>query len=148
MILLALAATASFDPIRFFAGRTEGIGRLRIMLHAPRAVRVHGTGTPADGGLSLRQSVEQDGKPAIVRRWALRRLAPGRYTGTLTGSHGPVAAWASGDTLHIAYRGPSGTRIEQRLVLAPDGRSAQNRLTVRRVWIVVARPDETITKLD
>ena len=148
MILLALAAAASFDPLRFFAGRTEGTGRLRIMLHRARAVRVHGMGTAVPDGLALVQTVEREDRPAATRRWLLRRVAPGRYAGTLTDARGAVSAEADGNRLHIAYRTKGKVRIDQWLTLAPDGLSATNRLTARRMGIVVARLDETIRHVE
>ena len=148
MLILALAASASFDPLTFFAGRTEGRGHLKIVMRATRDVRVHGTGRPGPHGLTLTQRVEQEGRPASVRTWVLRRVAPGRYTGTLTDAAGPVTAETSGNRLHIAYTTPSHVNIEQWLTLTPDGRVAHNVLTARRFGITVARLHETITKLD
>lgn len=157
MILLALAASAagapsasaSFDPLAFFAGRTEGAARLKVVLHATRAVHVHGTGRrQRDGSLVLDQRVEQEGKPATSRRWVLRRVAPGRYAGTLTDAQGPVTADATGDRLHIAYRSKDGLAFEQWLRLANGGRVARNHLTAKKFGVVVARLDETIRKID
>ena len=148
MFLLVLATAASFDPLRFFDGRTEGVGILRIAFHHPRAVRVHGEGRPVRDGLALAQTVEQVGRAPTGRRWLLRPVGPGRYAGTLTDALGPVSAVAQGDRLHIAYRTKGRIAIEQWLTLAPDGRSARNRLTARRFGIVVARLDETITRAD
>lgn len=149
MILLALAATAAFDPLRFFTGRTEGRAQLKIVLHHARAVRVHGTGRPQpDGSLFLDQIVEQEGKSATKRQWRLRAIAPGRYTGSLTDAMGPVSAETVGGRLHIRYRTKGKIGIEQWLTLAPDGRSADNRLTARRFGVPVARLHETITRVD
>lgn len=151
MLLLALAAATTgpmFDPLRFFAGRTEGRGRLQIVLHRARGVAVHGTGRATESGFALSQRVEQDGKPATTRQWLLHAVAPGHWAGTLTDAIGPVTAAAQGDQLQIAYRTRGKVRIEQWLTLAPDGRSAHNHLTARRLGIVVARLDETITKTD
>jgi hypothetical protein len=148
MILLALAATASFDPLAFFAGRTEGRATLRIALHRRRAVRVHGVGTPQpDGSLILDQQVEQEGKPATSRRWHLSRVGPGRYAGTLTDAVGPVTAETVGARLHIRYRTKGKIGIEQWLALGPDGQAADNRLTARKLGVPVARLHETIRRV-
>ena len=147
MLLLLAAAVASFDPLAFFAGRTEGRASLRVIFHRAHAVRVHGHGRPQpDGSLVLDQMVEEEGKPATTRAWRLRRVAPGRYTGTLTDAVGPVTADTIGDRLHIRYRAKGKIAIEQWLRLSPDGRSADNRLTARRLGIPVARLHETISK--
>ena len=150
MLFLALAvATVPFAPLRFFAGRTEGRATLKIVFRHTHGVRVHGHGRPQrDGSLILDQTVEEDGKPATTRRWHLRRTAPGRYTGTLTDAVGPVTAELRGNRLHIRYRAKGKVGIEQWLTLAPDGRSADNRLTGTKLGIPVARLHETITKLD
>ena len=148
MIALALAAAVTFDPLRFFAGRTEGVARLRVMFRHPRAVRVHGVGSPGPDGFALSQTVEQEGKAPTTRRWLLRPVGPGRYAGTLSDAVGPVVADTQGNGLHIAYRTKGKFRVEQWLTLAPDGRSARNHLVARRMGIAVARLDETITRVD
>lgn len=147
MLLLALAAAASFDPLVFFSGRTEGRGQLKIVLHATRGVRVHGIGTPTRDGLVLVQRVEQEGKPATTRRWTLRRTGPGRYAGTLTDAAGPVSVEARGDRLHIRYVTPAHVQFEQWLTLSRDGRVADNVLTAKRFGLTVGRLHETITRL-
>ena len=146
MLVLALAAAASLDPLLFFEGRTEGTGRLRAMFHRPRMVRVHGIGERIPDGLALSQTVEQEGKPTTTRRWLLRRVGPARYAGTLSDANGPFAADVQGNVLHIAYRTKSRFRIDQWITPAPDGRSAANRLVARRMGVVVARLDETIRR--
>ena len=149
MLLLLAAAVAQFDPLAFFAGRTEGRATLRIILHHAHAVRVHGVGAPQpDGSLILDQTVEEEGKSATTRQWRLRRVAPGRYAGTLTDAVGPVTADTKGNRLHIRYRAKGKVGIEQWLLLAPDGRSADNRLTARKFGLPVARLHETITRVD
>lgn len=149
LVALALAAAPpAFDPLRFFAGRTEGTGRLHIVMRHPRTVRVHGRGRVQGGELVLAQTVDEAGAPLRSREWRIRQIAPGRYAGTLSDAHGPVTGEASGDTLNLRYKAKGGVAIEQRLRLAPDGRSAANRLVARKLGIVVARLDETIRKAD
>lgn len=151
-LLLAAAAQAPprFDPIRFFTGRTEGTGRLKVVLRRGHPVRVHGRGRVApDGALLLDQTVDEEGKPPRTRQWRIRRTAPGRYAGTLTDARGPVTVESIGNRLHIRFKQASGgVAIEQWLTLALDGRSARNRLVARKLGIAVAHLDETIRKLD
>ena len=52
-----------------------------------------------------------------------------------------------GNRLDLRFRMAGGFAVEQRLYLRPDGRVALNRLTVRKLGIVVAVLDETITKV-
>ena len=147
---LALAAAPPrFDAIRFFNGRTEGMGRLRVAFHKPVAVRVHGHGhVERDGALVLEQRVEEGDKPGRDRTWRIAEVAPGRYRGTLSDATGPVTGEMRGDELRLRFHSSGGIAIEQRLHLAPDGRAAANRLTARKLGIVVARLDETIRKVD
>lgn len=149
-LLLAAAEPPRFDPIRFFAGRTEGAGRLKVVLRRGASVRVHGRGRPGpDGALVLDQLIEEEGKPARSRRWQIRRVAPGRYAGALTDARGPVSVEGIGDRLRIRYTAAGGgVAIEQWLTLAADGRSARNRLVARKFGITVARLDEVIRKAD
>lgn len=136
----------AFDPIAFFSGRTRGAGELSIVLRPPRPITVEGRGrVRPDGTLVLVQRIEEERRRPRTRRWELRRTGPGTYAGTLTDATGPVRAEARGSRLHIAYPSDAG-RVEQWLTLAPDGRTARNRLTVRRLGVVIARVDETIRK--
>lgn len=145
-----LAAPAPvFDPLAFFAGRTEGRATLKIVLGAARAVRVEGTGrVEPDGALVLDQVVTQKGKPATRRRWRIRRTGPFTYAGTLSDAVGPVTGEVAGNRLHLRFAMKGGLATDQWLTLAPDGRSAANLLTARKFGVVVARLDETIRKLD
>lgn len=156
LLALSLAACAgspppaapgpAFDPIAFFDGRTVGSGELNIVLRQPRPIAVQGTGrVRRDGTLVLSQRIEEEGRPARTRRWEIRRLGLTTYTGTLTDATGPVRAEARGNRLRISYGSRAGD-VEQWLTLAPDGRSAQNRLIVKRLGVVIARVEETIRK--
>lgn len=152
--LLAAAPQAAapgplrFDAIAFFSGRTEGVGRFKVVLRRGEPVRVEGRGRMEGDTLVLDQLVTRGDGPAKPRLWRIRRVAPGRYTGTLTDAKGPVTGVATGDRLHLAFTSTGGFRVDQRLVLAPDGRSARNRLTAKRFGVTVATLDETIRKLD
>lgn len=138
-----------FDPIAFFSGRTRGDGRLSILLRRTRPVTVEGRGrVRADGVLTLDQRVEREGSPASTRRWRIRRTGPGRYAGTLSDAAGPVAGEVEGNRLRLRFKMTGGYDAEQWLTLSPDGRVAQNRMTVSRFGLRVAKLDETIRKLD
>lgn len=145
-----LAATApSFDPIKFFAGHTEGVGRLRVMLSRTRSVHVQGDGdVEQDGSLMLVQHIEQQGKADRTRRWSIRSTGPGTYSGELTDAVGPVLASASGNVLRLRFTAKGGLHIQQWLALEPNGRIVRNHLVVRKLGIRVATLDETIRKLD
>ena len=145
----AAAAAARFDPVTFFAGRTEGSGAFKIVLHHTRTVHVHGRGAvQPDGSIILDQTVEDGPKPPQNREWHIRQVAPGRYTGTLSDARGPILGDTIGDAFHLKYKTKGGIAIEQWISLAPGGRIAHNRLVARKLGVVVARLDETIRKPD
>lgn len=150
LVACLLAAGAPvFDPLRFFAGRTRGEGRLKVVLRSAVAVSVRGRGTPQpDGSLVLEQRIVEGAKPPRTRHWRLREVSPGRYTGTLSDARGPVTDIVRGRSLRLAYATPGGFRIRQWLTLAPDGQSADNWLEARRFGIKVAGLHETITRAD
>lgn len=145
----AAAAPPPFDPIAFFAGRTEGAGDMKILLHATRHIRVHGRGVmQGDGSIVLDQTVDGAGKTPEHREWRLRKTSPGHYAGTLSDARAPVVADADGDTFHLSYESKSGFAIEQWMTPAPDRRSVANRLVARKAGFVVARLNETIRKAE
>ena len=90
-VAAAPASAAPFDPMRFFEGRTESEGIVKVVLHAAHAVHVHGRGhVEPDGTLVLTQTVEEEGEPIKQRSWRRPRPAtsPGR-------SPTPSARWSA-----------------------------------------------------
>jgi hypothetical protein len=141
------AAAPLFDPATFFAGATHGTGTLRVVLHRPRTTDVRGTGrVDTAGTIVLDQDVIQGSAAPRHRRWYLRAVAPMRYTGTLTDAVGPVSAETHGNRLDIRFTMRHGLSVEQHLYLQSGGRVALNRMTIRKLGIVVARLDERIEK--
>lgn len=137
-----------FVAERFFIGRLDGVGTLKVVMSGATTTHVASVGTlDADGTLRLDQHIEQQGKPARDRQWRIRPLGNGRYTGTLTDASGPVAGDVEGNRLHLTFPMSGGMRVDQWLTLSPDGRVAQNHMIVRKIGIVVATLDETIRKL-
>lgn len=135
------------DPIRFFIGTTEGAGWLKKIMSSPQATRVHGRGAVrADGMLVLDQTVEVAGEKTTNRHWLLRRVAPDRFTGTISDAKGPVTAEAMAGRIRIRYTMTAGMAVDQVVVVAPDGRSASNSMKVKRFGITVATVAETIRK--
>ena len=53
-----------------------------------------------------------------------------------------------GNQLHLRYKLKGGLNIEQWLSFDPGGRSASNRITVRKLGFSVASLNETIRKAD
>jgi hypothetical protein len=145
----ATSPTQPFDAIRFFDGRTEGQGVLKVALRSAATIRVQSRGRiETDGTLSVRQNVSEGDKPVRTREWRIRELSPGRYAGSLSDASGPVVGEAVGNRLHLRFRMKGGLEAEQWLTLAPGGRSARNLMRVRKFGLTVASLDETIRKLE
>lgn len=141
--------TPHFDVAAFFSGRTEGIGRLKVIFRQARTVRVHGSGSiGASRELLLNQIVEQEGKPATRRTWVISALGDDRYGGSLTGATAPIRGNVSGNCLHLELKLRGGLMAEQWLYLQPGGRVALNQMSIRKMGIQVARLNETIRKID
>ena len=145
----APAEAPAFPLVRFFEGRTEGRGVLKVMLKAPVPIRVESVGrVEPDGTLVLVQKIEEGKKPARTRSWRMREVSPGRYVGPLTDAVGPAEAEAKGNRLRISYRMKGGLDVEQWLTLAPGGRSAHNVMKVGKFGLPFATLEETIRKVD
>ena len=138
-----------FDAAAFFAGRTAGDGRLKILFKPAQRISVQGRGVvEADGTLVLDQNVQRGARPAERRQWRIRPLGGGRYAGSLTDADGPVAADVRGNALHLSYEMKGGTHAEQWIYLQPGGRQAVNKMAISKFGVTVATIDETIRKLD
>lgn len=147
-IVAADTPATQFDPIRFFEGRTQGRGTLKIIMRSAQPVAVEGRGrVEADGTLVLTQAVTQGSEAPRTREWRIRRTVPGHYAGSLSDAVGPVTGESDGGTLTLRFPG-KGAAFEQVLTLSADGRSAHNVLTARKMGIRIAVLDETITRLD
>src|SRR5690349_17672065 len=67
------AVSPQMRPEIFFAGRSEGRGRLALRGREPRAFRVTSTGTSApDGSFRLEQTVAFDDGEVNRRTWRIR----------------------------------------------------------------------------
>lgn len=142
------APTPVFRAEQFFAGHTEGQGRVKIDFSEPKTFNVHGDGQlDADGTLVLDQVVEQEGKAPNRREWHIRRAGSG-YAGTLTDdtTDGEVRGDVRGNRLHLAYKMKNGMAVQQWINLQPGGRTALNRMRVSKFGVTVATLEETIRK--
>lgn len=157
--LAAVAPTPCFVAETFFAGRTEGVGTLRIAFRRPVTVIVHGHGAVApDGAIVLDQTVLEGRKPAATRQWRITvgritagRITPSgpeRYTGSLSDAVGPVTGTVTGNRLHLVFAMKGGLHADQRLDLAADGASAHNVMIITKLGMTVATLDETIRRVE
>jgi hypothetical protein len=147
--LAAPAAAEVTDPMRFFEGRTESVGTVKLMMNKPYRTRAVGKGEiMPDGSLHLVQRVEDQGQQPRERRWRMRQVAPGHYTGTMTEARGPVTVDAVDGRYRFRFRMDGNVSVEQWLTPMPDGQSASSRITIRKYGILVGRSDAVIRKLN
>ncbi len=145
----AWAATERDDPMTFFEGRTESVGTVKIAMKKPFRSRAVGKGEIlSDGTLNLVQRVEDEGQKPRERRWRIRRVGPGRYSGTMTEAKGPVVVEKVGDRFRFSFRMSGNVAVEQWLDPAADWKSAASKVTIRKYGIVVGRSDAVIRKVD
>lgn len=151
--LLAAAPVASaeqsIDPLRFFAGRTEVDGTVKIMFH--KAYKTHSVGNGvigSDGVLTLVQEVRDEGKPAHERRWRVRPAGSGNFSAMMSEAVGPVTIERVGnDSYRFRYKMKGKLNVDQILTPLPGGRSASNVGKVRRMGVVVATTTGIIRKV-
>ncbi len=141
--------TPVFTPERFFSGRTESSGTLKIVLRGEQTLRVRGTGHVEGDTLVIEQLVERTGVKPERKLWHIKKLASGRYAGTLSDAVGPLAGSLAGNRLHLKYRLKEGkVDVDQGIYLQPDGKTAINRMTLSRVGFKVGTIQETIRRID
>ena len=139
----------TFDVARTFVGASAGEGRLKIAFRKTRPVHVQSTGHQAeDGTIVVDQIITEPGRKATTRQWRLREVAPGRYAGSLSDAAGPVEGAVRGNCLELRFRMKGDLTAHQWLFAMPDGRTVQNRMSIRKSGILVARLHETITRRD
>lgn len=142
-----LAAPAPvFDPVAFFVGRTQATGTLHRVLSRPKQVVVESTGRAAEDRLMLTQRILIAGEAPELRTWTMRRVKPGRWIGTLTGSDKPVIMQVRGNTLAVRYKIDPGLTVRQWFYLRPDG-SVESRTLTMELDLDVSRMELTFRKI-
>ena len=137
------------DPLRFFEGRTESVGTVKLVMKKPFRSRSIGRGTiRADGSLHLVQRVEDQGQPPHERRWHIRKVAPGRFSGTMSEAKGPVTIEEVNGRYRFNFKMKGNVSVEQWLIPLADGKSARSRVSIRKFGVTVGRSEGTIRKLD
>jgi hypothetical protein len=117
-------------------------------MSSPEQTTVHGTGHLENDTLVLEQTVDEGSKPPKQRIWHMRRVAFGKYSGSLTDAIGPITGDVEGNRLHLAFTMKGGLRTDQWLTLSADGRSAHNIMAIAKFGVRVAVLDEEIRKID
>jgi hypothetical protein len=136
------------DPLRFWEGRTESESTVKVLMHKPFRSHAVGRGRiRPDGSLDLVQRVEEDGKPAKERRWQIRQVGPGRYSGTMSEAKGPVTIEEVDGRFRFRFKMAGNLSVEQILTPQPGGRSAISRLTIKKLGMTVGRSEGTVRKI-
>lgn len=144
----AMPTSDPVDPLRFFVGRTETTGRVKVMLHKSYATHSSGLGRiDRDGSLVLVQQVFDEGKAPEERRWKVRQVAPGHYTATMSEAVGPVTIDRVGNRYRFRFAMKGRLTVEQVIAPLDGGRSAKSSAKVRRLGMVVATTDGVIRKV-
>ena len=136
------------DPLRFFEGRTESQGIVKVMFRKP--YRTHSTGTgriEPDRSLTLIQRVVDEGNAPRERRWRVRRAGPGHFRASMSDAVGPVTIELVGERYRFRFKLKGNLNAEQILTPLPGGRSARNTVKVKRMGITVATTESTIRKV-
>ena len=149
LFLLVQAPPSGSALENFFVGTTEGSGTVQVVFSGRHAVRdrTRGRRDPR-GALVLDQIVMEEGKPNRRRFWRLERDGGNRVTGTISDARGAVSGELDGNALHLRYRMAEGPSVEQWITLQPGGRTASNRMIVRRVGVRVATVEPVLRKVD
>ena len=136
------------EALRFFEGRTEMLSQVKVMMKRPYRSQTLGRGQIlSDGSLSLVQQVHEEGKAASQRRWLIRQVSPGRFTGTMSEAIGPVQIEQVRGKFLFRFRMKGKLAIEQWITPLPGGKSARSKVTVRKLGMRVATSEGTIRKL-
>ena len=142
------SASVQVDPLRFFEGRTESEGTVKVMFHKPYKTHSVGDGRlDPDGTLMLVQRVKDEGKAPKERRWRVRRNSPEHFSATMSEAVGPVTIDKVGDRYRFRFKMKGDLHVEQMLSPLPGGRAARSTLKVKRMGMTVATTEGTIRKV-
>jgi hypothetical protein len=152
--LLALCLASAADaqqlghPLSFFEGATEMVSTVNLMTKKPYRARTTGQGKiQSDGSLVLIQQVADAGHRPYQRRWHMRQVGPGRYSGTMTEAKGAVTAEQDSARNMFHIRMKNGVSIEQWLTPLAGGTSARSLIVIRKLGIRVGTSTGIVRKL-
>ena len=121
---------------------------VRVIFKKPYRSRCLGQGRiESDGSLTLVQRVEDEGQSPHERRWRVRELGPGRYTGTMSEASGPIEIQRIGDRYRFRFAMKGNLSVEQWLTPMPGGTSARSITKVRKFGMTVATSEGSVRKL-
>ena len=143
------AAAPKLDMVDFFTGKSHADNVMKIVFKKPVKLVVDSFGGKGDrGDFVLIDTVHEEGQPVRTRKWVMRPVRSGQYTGALSDAVGPVDVFATGDQATILYTMKGGLKVTQLLKVQGDGRSLSNHVVVKKFGLKFASVDGTIRKLD
>lgn len=143
------AAARIADPLSFFAGGTETLSTIKVMMKRP--IRSHSVGRGRlmpDHSLDLLQHVDEEGSPPHDRRWRIRQVGPGHFAGTMSDAVGPVTIDETPTGYRFRFKLKNHLSVEQVLTPIEGGSAAHSQTVVRKFGIPVARSEGTVRKVD
>lgn len=144
----AAGAADLSHPMKFFEGRTQGSGIMRILMRKPYHTSSLGRGhIERDGSLSLVQRVSDEGQPPRERRWNIRQTAARHYTGSMSEATGPISIDEVGGRYRFRFKMKGNLSVEQWLIPLAGGLSARNTMTVRKFGMTVGTSEGLIVRL-
>lgn len=148
MVIGADSAPHLQEPLRFFEGSTVGESTVNIIFHKSYRSKTTGQGRiNADGSLDLVQRVEEEGRSPFTRRWHIKQVGTGRWSGTMSEAVGAITAEQVGDRFRFRFSMKDNVRVEQWLTPLDGGKSARNEATIRKHGFVVGHSNGIIRKL-
>jgi hypothetical protein len=141
--------TPKLDMLAFFTGKTHAENVMKIVLKKPARLVVDSIGGKGDrGDFVLIDTVKEEGKPERTRKWVMKQVSPGRFTGSLSDATGPVDVTVDGDEALILYTMKGGLKVRQEMKLLPDGKTLSNEVVVKKFGLKFASVEGRIRKLD
>lgn len=153
LLLSMSSALAAPDPrldlTAFFTGKTHADNVLKIAFHRPTPLIVDSVGGKGDrGDFVLIDTVHEGDKPVRTRKWVMREVSAGRYTGALSDATGPVDIVVSGNSAVIQYVMKGNLKVRQQMDLLGDGKTLANHVIVKKFGLKFASVEGKIRKLD
>lgn len=149
LFLAPSAPTEPFvDPLRFFEGRTESSGTVKIFLKKSYKTQSVGHGRiEPDGSLLLVQQIKDEGKPPRERRWRIRQIGPHHFAGTMSEASGRVTIDEVGGRYRFRFKVKGNLSVEQWLTPVAGEMSARSSMTIRKLGMTVGSGEGMIRKV-
>src|SRR5690348_1822981 len=114
LVTSAASVSPPADPLRFFEGRTETNGTMKVIFKRTSHSSSVGYGRiEPDGTLALVQRVNDEGEAPHERRWLVRQTGPGRFVAAMSEAEGPVQIEKAGDRYRFRFTMKGSLSVEQ-----------------------------------